>query len=384
MDRIGRVAASLDQDVSGYTADTEVLTYAGWKFISDINPRPDGDLFATRNRATGGFEWQHASYYHDTPWSGEVVDVKGRTVDLRVTPDHRLLARWAGYQDGKVARGEILKPAGHLTRRGAELPSVSSWRGQPPHMVRFGRYEWDSMTFASFLGAWVAEGNLGPARKHVRRSNRRSRVGSNPPSGLIQVTQLPGTKGYEPYLELLTAMLGRRPHQSMGKTWGFACSDLWHFLKPLGKAATKYVPAEVKNWGVVELEAFLRFYLLGDGWTGRSSSGREAWKAATVSRRLADDLQEIAQKVGQSATITIRAPRDGGTFDGRTIKAARCRPSYYLSFNISACRTVVPSRSHYEGRVYGVAVPNEVVYVRRGGSPVWCGSVLHLSAVEAS
>ncbi len=354
----------------GYTDDTEVLTLDGWKFFRDVTVGSTGDQFATRECGTGRFEWQHATGRTDESWNGEVVDVRGRTAHLRLTPTSRVLVRWAD----QWRSGERLKPASEITQRGGEIPCTSVWNGPSAGTVRFGRYEWDTVTFASFLGAWLAEGSLGPARKYVRKSDRKSRVGANPPSGPIVVTQLPATKGYEPYRELLTAMLGRQPSRDNGKNWVFSCSDLWHYLADLGKAATKWVPTAVKNWGKPELEAFLRFYLLGDGWTCESSNGRQSWRAVTVSRRLADDLQEVAQKMGQSATITVRPPRRGGMIAGRRIEAANCRPGYQLMFNISACRTVKPSRSHYVGMMSSVAVPGDALYVRRGGSPVWCGA----------
>jgi len=354
--------------VTCYTDDTEVLTKDGWKFFRDVRVGPEGDLFATRNQVTKEFEWQPAYRYHEAPWDGEVVDVRAASLHLRVTPNHRMLVKWRDYAKG--TSGEILKPAEKITRRGAELPALSRWKGEAPRSVKFGRYEWDSVTFASFLGAWLAEGSLGPARKHVSKSGRKSRVGSNPPSGPIALTQLPGTKGYEPYRDLLTRMLGREPNHDQGKTFVFSCSDLWHYLRVLGKAGDKHIPAEVKDWGREELEALLHFYLLGDGWQDKKSG---AWRACTVSSRLADDLQEVAQKVGAYATIRRRAPRDC-RIEGRDIPASSQRDAYYLALNRAECRSVHVERSRYTGMVRCVSVPNEVLYVRRNGSPVWCGN----------
>ncbi len=355
-----------------YCADTEVLTRDGWKTFPRASVGPSGDEFATRD-ADGRFEWQQADRRFDQTWSGELIRIKGRTTDLHVTPQHRVLTRWSDNRAGTY--GELAKPAGRLTKRGAELPCLSEWTGQPTSTVRFGRYEWDTVTFASFLGAWLAEGSLGPARSYPAKSNRRRRADALH-AGPVVLTQLPATKGYEPYRELLVKMLGREPARSMGKNWVFACGELWVYLSGLGKAATKWIPAEVKNWGRAELEALLHFYLLGDGWIRTSMAGRQSWGSVTVSAQLAGDLQEVAQKVGKFATIVTRQPRDGGTFEGgRTIKAENCRPGYYLSFNTSVCRTVKPVESvAYVGTVHSVAVPNQTLYVRRNGSPVWSGS----------
>lgn len=355
-----------------YSADTEVLTRDGWKTFLQVTVGPDGDEFATRD-ADGRFGWQHATRRFDEAWNGEIARIKGRTADLLVTPQHRLLTRWAEYRNGNRVRGEALKPVGRVTKRGAEVPCLSEWSGEPTSTVQFGRYVWDTVTFASFLGAWLAEGSLGPARKYTPKTPRPRRA-SSIYGGSIVITQLPGTKGYEPYRELLTRMIGQEPCRNMGKDWVFSCSPLWLHLSGLGKAATKRIPADVKNWGRPELEALLHFYLLGDGWSGASSGGTRSWKATTVSPQLADDLQEVAQKVGKYATIKVRPPRDA-MIAGRVIKAENCLPGHYLSFNISACRTVVPMESiHYAGSVHSVAVPNGTLYVRRSGSPIWSGS----------
>lgn len=368
--------------VSCYTDDTEVLTKDGWKLFKDVRTGPGGDEFATRNPETKQFEWQHAFRYYEAPWDGEVVDVKGKSLDLRVTPNHRMAVQWSVYKDGTKKIGETFKRADEIGPRGAELPALSRWEGKTPETVTFGRHTWATEDFAAFLGAWMAEGSLGPARTYTKKGGYGGSIAGDRSTygGLILLTQLPGTKGYEPYRELLSRMLGRDAVQSNGKDWSFACSELYAYLKKLGKSHEKYIPDEVKAWGPAALKKFLEFYLLGDGWFQKSPGKRGAegygsWRACTVSKRLADDLQEIAQKTGGSATITERAARDGGTLEGgRRILKENCRTGYYLIFGDSQTRRVKTSRSHYKGNVYCVSVPNETLYVRRGGSPIWCGN----------
>jgi hypothetical protein len=368
--------------VSCYTDDTEVLTKDGWKLFKDVRTGPDGDEFATRNPETRQFEWQHAFRYYEAPWDGEIVDVRGRSLDLRVTPNHRMLVQWSTYKDGVKTTGETFKRADEIGPRGAELPALSSWEGKTPETVTFGKYTWDTNDFAAFLGAWIAEGSLGPRRAYEKKGGYGGSVEGDVSlyGGSVTLTQLEGTKGYEPYRELLTRMLGREPARSGDKAWVFSCSELYDYLEKLGKAHEKYIPAEVKEWGSEALEKFLEFYLLGDGWFQpsqgkRKSDGYGSWRACTVSKRLADDLQEVAQKTGRYATISKREPRDGGTFEGgRKILAENCRTGYYLIFGDSKTRRVKTSRSHYKGTVYCVSVPNESLYVRRGNSPTWCGN----------
>lgn len=371
--------------VSCYTDDTEVLTRSGWKLFKDVHTGPDGDEFATRNPETKQFEWQYAFRYYEEPWDGEVIDIKGRSTDLRVTPNHRMVVQWATYKDGVKTTGETFKRADAIGPRGTDVPAQSVWTGKTPENVTFGKHTWDIKDFAAFMGAWIAEGSLGPRRKYKKKGGYAGSVEGDVSEygGLILLTQLPNSKGYLPYLDLLHRMLGRIPAQSDGRNWSFACSELYDYLEKLGKAHTKYIPEEIKDWGPEALEVFLKYYLLGDGWFQKSQgvravNGYGAWRACTVSKRLADDLQEVAQKVGRYATIRTREPRDGGSFEGgRLILKENCRVAYYLTFGDSQTRHVKATRSHYKGNVYCVSVPNETLYVRRYGkltSAVWCGN----------
>jgi hypothetical protein len=353
--------------VSCYTDDTEVLTRDGWKLFRDVRSGGDGDEFATRNPETGAFEWQHAFRYHEAPWDGEVVDIRGRGTDLRVTPNHRMLVERGEYHNGQKKIRETFLRADAIPDRGARLPALSQWEGKTPETISFGRYTWDTVDFAAFLGAWIAEGSLGPVRRYAKNG------------GSICLPQGRESKGYEVYRTLLTRMTGQEPCRSMDQNWRFSCQDLYSYLKKLGRVHEKYIPAEVKNWGRDALEAFLHHYLTGDGRSlppsgkRRQDDGEREWYACTASKRLADDLQEVAQKIGWYATIEERQPRDRGSSGDQEILAENCR-SYYLTFGTSRCRDVTPSRSWYKGSVYCVSVPNETLYVRRNGSPVWCGN----------
>lgn len=362
-----------------YTDDTEVLTKDGWKFFRDVKVGPTGDLFATRRIGSGEFEWQHATRSYTAPWDGEIVDVKGRSLHLRVTGNHRMLTQWSAYKDGVRTIGETIKRADSIGPRGAQLPALSAWDGKTPETVTFGRYTWSTEDFAAFLGAWIAEGSLGAESTRVRgRRYKNNPVGSvSHDGGPITITQLPATKGYEPYRKLLIKILGREPMRS-GNSWKFNCKELYYYLRDLGKAHEKYIPRDVKDWGSHALDVLLRYYLLGDGWSQDHQGVKRtstSWRSCTVSKRLADDLQEIAQKTGRYATIRKRSPRDGGTFDNdRKILAKDCRDVYYMIFGETRARGVKTSRSHYTGDVRCVSVPNEILYVRRGGSPIWCGN----------
>lgn len=124
---------------------------------------------------------------------------------------------------------------------------------------------------------------------------------------------------------------------------------------------------------------FWDYYLLGDG--SISKAGRKA-KAGreriwTSSRRLADQLQEIAQEMGYSAAVVMSQPKgDSVLHDGRVIREERKRTRYAVGLRQSRKALFRVERMPYCGPVYWVSVPNEVIYVRRNGKAAWCGNLI--------
>jgi 8-oxo-dGTP pyrophosphatase MutT (NUDIX family) len=356
-----------------YTDDVEVLTRAGWKHFRDVDIATDE--FATRHPKTHAFEWQQATAYHEYDHSGPLVkfsSVHGRQdksdgLHLVVTPNHRMLTVEPISKSKPVAYREYIREAGKISAKRISIPLTSTWEGSGPQSVRFGSHEWAAADFAAFLGAYIAEGHLRRQRGYYKRGNSWVRRPEGHVVKQICISQQQQSKGYEAYRELLTRMLGREPGYNHG-TFYFACSELWDYLDELGHANAKYIPASVKDWSAPVLSALLDHYLLGDGYLENGS-----WRAKTVSRRLADDLQEVAQKLGMSATISERPPRDV-MIKGRIIKAENCQLTYLVRFNKSLTRRMTISDVNYTGKVRCVTVPNGIIYVRENGSPAWCGN----------
>src|SRR5438067_8243697 len=71
-----------------YDDATEVLTLAGWVPWPEIS---GDEVFATRS-IDGRLEYQHALRLVRKEYRGHMIGFKGNSVDLLVTPDHRVLA----------------------------------------------------------------------------------------------------------------------------------------------------------------------------------------------------------------------------------------------------------------------------------------------------
>lgn len=371
-----------------YDSDTEVLTEDGWIRWPEI---VGSEKFATLNMKTEELEYQEASAVVHEPYHGEMVRIVSQCVDLLVTPNHRMVIR--KHDTRAAGRGEepldILR-AGDLGGRRVKFKRTANWTGEAPEtfaipdvvveapvsnqtgpcgtrtVVCSGR-EVRALPFARMIGWWLAEGSL----DHT------------PGSGYsVVISQSENS----PHWEDLTRCV-----EEAGFTYSINRSStcpqmringgraLYDFLSPFRGAASKAVPDDIKKWGPAYQRELILGFLAGDG---SRSSDNHAGEGHTISRQLADDLQEAALKAGWSATIRIsdRTGQSGGTVNG--VEITHRHPVYVVGFGrkrgseplINHGGKRHESREHYSGMIHCVTVPNGTLYVRRNGKPCWSGN----------
>ena len=86
--------------INCYSADTEVLTDAGWAFFGDLTER---DRFATLNRE-GVIEYQAPTHLINQPYGGSMYHLSGPNIELLTTPNHKL------YVQRRPSRGAAWRP----------------------------------------------------------------------------------------------------------------------------------------------------------------------------------------------------------------------------------------------------------------------------------
>jgi len=106
---------------------TEILTLDGWKKFEDLVP---GEIVATLNK-DGVLEYHPITARQKRWYEGEMIRIKGRSIDLLVTPEHQLYIRRQGRFDFELLQAGDLEGYYEL-----EFKRDAFWLGEnPEHFV---------------------------------------------------------------------------------------------------------------------------------------------------------------------------------------------------------------------------------------------------------
>lgn len=349
---------------------TEVLTDTGFKLFKDLK---GGELVATISEA-GALEYQAPSEHVVYDYNGPMMVVEQKHVDFCVTPSHWLYAAKRSVGDKKSDLDYHRIQAKDLFGKRFYCKKNASWDAPDVPMFTVpGGPTFRMEDWLQFFGFWLAEGWASASRrKEGGKDYDLHHVGICQYKSLVEIAALSGmmkSYGYNCHL------------RKDGAELVIVDAALWRYLRQFGKAHEKHVPGDILATSSRQLHLLLEWYLKGDGAaeTGPRCD-KERLRAHTVSRRLADNLTEIALKIGWAANV-----RNGGMVNGniagKTIYARHDR--YIVAFlrndgrynYLTPC--VLPKaqrEEHYTGKVYCVIVPNHTLYVRRNGICHWSGN----------
>lgn len=338
-----------------YDDATEVLTGEGWKGWPDVTGE---ELFATRS-IDGRLEYQPALRLVRKEHKGHMIGFRGMSLDLLVTPDHRVLAAPMTTREGRSTPRFRLQPAHAVLWRSHRHVTTAAWTGRSIREFRFDGTRFPSAPLLRLIGFFIGDGTRS-ASNHIVFNLRKER----------EIAFLERTVA-EAGLELRHWRNGHRA-VAVGadlRAWFGRCYDA---------RSEKVIPDELLQLAPGELSHLYEGLLESDG-SRMSHPGRaERQTYYTTSRRLADQVQELALKLGRSATVRPHATVPG---DAHLGTKPRWRVTVYNDRNArpALCRTREQAESQmgieaYDGQIHCVEVPNSTLYVRRNGFAVWCGN----------
>lgn len=352
-----------------YDEETEILTADGWKNIANTTLH---DKIATLENGYLRFEFPESVHKYAT--GDRMYHVVGQQLDLLVTENHNMYIKERGETKFSLKRASEIagKRSRYLksadwegTDRDVSFPALRVIAGQSGHGSReLPAFTMPAQTYAMLLGAFLSEGNT---VKH-------------PASGSygIDITQAKSVNRAQLLNALTVLGIKFSEHSNQTKVRIFSKQLLEHFVE-FGKSYQKFIPRFVFEWSKPTLKILFDWLMWGDGHT---KNGKPV-AYTTTSARLADDVQQLALMVGYAANIQSRhVPTQ--VIKGRL---CACRERFDVRIVVTKLQ---PQQNHghskrqktqseawienYDKPVYGVTVPNGVVYVRRNGKAIWSGN----------
>ena len=331
-----------------YSEDTQTLTENGWKYFWEYK---EGEKIATFNPKTNKIEYHKPNKMLVYEYDGEMYHYqKDDSVDLFVTPNHRLWYRSADHKKLKKNNEWKLEPANEIKLKNIQFLTGADWEAEEV-IDKWKNTEIDMDVWLEFLGYFVSEGCVYFGTEN-KKQNR------------INIAQKEGEvcDGIEKCLKKLLVKINKRKNKEGYIHFDFYDERIANWLEEeIGRYSYgKCLPMSLKQLPNRQLRIFFNAYMAGDGsWDNRK--GRNSGYFSTVSKRLADDLQEVCLKLGYKSKLIERIDKRGGK-----------RLPYY---RVSLCERTTPEVRiekdleivDYKGNVYCFEVPNHLFITRRNG-----------------
>jgi thymidylate synthase (FAD) len=337
-----------------YDDATEVLTDSGWLPWPQVTGE---ELFATLT-PLGSLVYQPALRLVRKELHGHMIGFKGMSIDLLVTPDHRVLTSATTTRAMRSNPVFTLRPAHSVLWKSHRHAATATWSGRTSEFIRVDGTMIPAKPLLRLVGFFIGDGNLHPRANHIVFNLRKERE-------IAFLHQTAADAGFEV------------------KSWqnGLALqvgSELRQLIAACYESREKVIPRTLLDLGPDLLLELWEGLLESDGTRSLRPGKAERQTYHTTSRKLADSVQELALKIGRSATVRPHKSRVG---DGHLGTKPRWRVTVYNPRNSQPglCRTRAEGDNHmgveqYSGVIHCVEVPNGTLYVRRNGYPVWCGN----------
>ena len=360
---------TLDWMFNCFDDQTEVLTPDGWKFMSDAKSQNSQvSTIVSQNILTFEDPMQWFEYDYDD----YMLRFESKKYDLLVTPNHNLFGyhRYKGDWELKPAimvaercKSDEFKMIGNINWEGEEssadifIQGVEPVRKQPGVKQRYEDLKIAPSVMAGFLGWFLSDGGV-----HLGKA-----------SGTYAITL---TQSKRQHWAEIDKILENLPFHVTGYFeearnayhWTISHKIWFEWLVAncykdgtIGKF--KRVPKFIKKWKPFLLDIFFECFINGDG--HRKPGYDNLIQIGVEGRLLADDLQEIAIKLGYNCSITESKTHSGNLFHYLNVNKNQISPTISYKYNIF--------KQYYQGKVYCFENSTHLTLVRRNGKVSVCG-----------
>lgn len=344
--------------VSCYDEQTEVLTDSGWKHFSALEYT---DKICTLNPDTKIIEYHKPTNIIAEDYCGPMHKYCGRRLNFMTTPNHK---HYVGKRSSKNA--PKLETSDDIFGRSRLFYRTGTWVGTELERITIPGVTYTTPTgkvvvkdpivfnagdFMEFFGFYITEGHCDKTAGVVISQSKEKHLAewTNIKDSMCRLGFKVGT--YASRLTLYSAQI---------RNW----------LRQFGYSQDKFIPREMLDASPRLLKRMYDAIMQGDGRLVLREDGsilRE--EIYTSSKQLADDYQELALRIGKSASIGIYVRHGVPEY---IVRVSNCPVAWKVENNTN--NHLIEYWEKYRGKVYCATVQNHIMYVRRCGKPMWSGN----------
>jgi len=309
-----------------FTGDHEVLTHDGWISIRNYVESKKELPVATFNDDMSFVEFQEPNEYVEKEYSGELVHLEGKEIDMKVTPTHRVIHQYSNKSREKY----YVKNAENI-KEGYLIPITGMTE------VLEKNY-WASLLGFAFADGCLVDGKGAKYRIQFRLKKKKE-------------------------LNYLSKLLNELQYDANFRSYDDVDYQDVSIYSDLARSVYNYFDGEKEvPWDLVSedksfIKSFLDGYLMGDG----SNLKKDYWEFLSINKKSVEVLATAARIVGAKSYTSFHREVYGNYENSK-----RQFPGA-ISFDDKVNRTTVKnkSRDDFEGKVYCLDVPNNNLLIRR-------------------
>ena len=341
-----------------FSDDTKIVTNNGIKYFYELSP---DDMVLTFNN--GNVEFQYPKSYISNDYKGEMIKIKTRSVDLLVTPNHKMIVKkrgknkwtseWSSIDAIDVSSRHKIPTSGITTNKGVYMPDIKFEK----RVIDIS----DTKNFYYFLGIWISDGSIAGAKSMTKRTHS-SRYA-------IKISQSK-EKNTDIWNKINSCLKKMNINYSyIGHDFVFHNKALWEYLFTIGNTYTKYIPKEILNSNYEHLVELYSGLIDGDG--SRYNNGDAYF---SVSKKLIDSFCSLSLLIGKSCCFYSKKQKPDSIMPHGEVIKSEPKLQYTVRNRINASNELRNgdsssriTREIYSGIVYCVETNAGAVFVERNG-----------------